>query len=238
MNILASIFSLKPDYITPHLSITALFNSLLDDFYEYNDSNKFCSGLVSLLNDNDTLSEGLLANNERQADLCETITKYYSIKIETIKTAQQMIDNSKKIIDALERGEICNDFLKDDKYACPRSNMTVVLAESVKRSIINVFLEYIDKITRLNDKNNLNRLENIDFTKVVIYKDTLLRLTDELLSMMKNYYTQITQNPAIMKLLLVPESNGIKHKLNSITNASKLSATIQKGMQESIVHNG
>jgi hypothetical protein len=246
------ILNSTPDYITPYLSANTLFESLLDDFYEYNDKDKFCSGLVAMLNTgNGAIEEGILANNERQQELCNIITKYYSIKIDTIKTAQKMIENSKKIIDALERGQICNDFFKDDRYSCPETGVALMVNESVKRSIINVFLDYINKIMQLNDKNQLNRLENIDFTRVVVYKDTILRLTNELLTLLKTYYTQITHNPGIMKLMLlsVPEQERDPAKklssikdvgIKGITNIGikdvgiTASQTLQNAMQSGI----
>jgi hypothetical protein len=123
--------------------------------------------------------------------------------------------------------------------------------ESVKRSIINVFLDYINKIMQLNDKNQLNRLENIDFTRVVVYKDTILRLTNELLTLLKTYYTQITHNPGIMKLMLlsVPEQERDPAKklssikdvgIKGITNIGikdvgiTASQTLQNAMQSGI----
>ena len=63
------ILNSTPDYITPYLSANTLFESLLDDFYEYNDKDKFCSGLVAMLNTgNGAIEEGILANNERQQE--------------------------------------------------------------------------------------------------------------------------------------------------------------------------
>lgn len=210
------IFSSKPDYLSPFMNVQDLFESLLIDFYNYNDENKFCSGLVALLDNNvnnGQISEGTIANNERQQELCSTITRYYAIKIETIKTAKLMLEKSKKIVDAIEKGHICSDFFDDDKYMCNNERKYyIILPEHIKNDVIRFFLEYMDKIVRLNDINQLNKLENIDFTKVEIYRDTLLKITDYMLTDLKRYYTEIYQNNGIKALTVIARNNELSSK--------------------------
>lgn len=188
------------DYLTPYTRVQASLTSMLTSFYRYTNEDYFCSGLVALSStniNNGIYYQGTLAKLNDAA--CKNIGLHFKQKSIIIQTAKEFLENAKKIVDSIQRGQICRQFIENN-YNCGAINYAVLLNDNIKYGIVKIFMEYIDKLEQYIETNKSIDREKADLVKLDIFNKEIMTITGDMLTALQNYYSQIINDPTVEKL--------------------------------------
>ena len=185
------------DILPSYLKTNDMFNYLIIDFDMYNNKNKFCASLITLMDagqkeEQQYVIGTIVKSQDELNSMCEIITDYYVKKKKIITDAQDILLNTRQIIDAIDKGILCDQFITDRK--CPDNTQITIIDGDSTNDLKNSFINYTKKIEVLNDTNRLNKIENIDFDSLEIFR---MQLNDIVAAMLKNaqdYYINLLYN--------------------------------------------